>query len=103
MLLFQHRDACRGPESNARERKDDRRSGKGNRGVVELANRGERSEWIHSDMQDSGGTADVAAGIQQAHDLGINAELSSWIDTQSAARMAADWAGWLASVKESVR
>jgi hypothetical protein len=40
----------------------------------------------------------VAAGIQQAHDLGINAELSAWIDTQSAARMAADWSGWLASV-----
>jgi len=49
-------------------------------------------------MQDSGGTADVAAGIQQAHDLGINAELSAWIDTQSAAQMAADWAGWLARV-----
>jgi glycosyltransferase involved in cell wall biosynthesis len=40
----------------------------------------------------------IAAGIQQAHDLGINAELSAWIDTQSAARMAADWEGWLREV-----
>ena len=43
----------------------------------------------------------IAAGIQQARSRGICGELSAWLDTQSAARMAADWEGWLRGIVAS--
>jgi glycosyltransferase involved in cell wall biosynthesis len=47
--------------------------------------------------------ADIAAGVLEAHRIGVGEHLRRWVETQSAARMAADWSGWLASVTESVR
>jgi hypothetical protein len=45
--------------------------------------------------------SDVAAGVLEAHRIGVDDHLRQWVETQSAARMAADWAGWLASVTPS--
>lgn len=42
--------------------------------------------------------ADIAAGVLEAHRIGVDDRLRQWVETQSAARMAADWARWLASV-----
>jgi hypothetical protein len=41
---------------------------------------------------------DIATAVLQAHREGISQEVRDWLPSQSASRMAADWAAWLAEI-----
>jgi glycosyltransferase involved in cell wall biosynthesis len=41
---------------------------------------------------------DIATAVLQAHREGVSQEVRDWLPSQSASRMAADWAAWLAEI-----